>query len=732
MDDVQAVDYPLEKLKSVWVQKIRAAIKVKREQFGDVADECMAFFEDAYDMMFGDLKDRRKAALNADGPDTPSPNPTYGIVVNKIAEFVRIMGPVLYQKNPVRSVTPRKIPQIDLGPLELAPYLNQPVPPQLQMMGVDPMMLAQQQAQMAQQQRQTEIATSQAIDSVRAQLMGLYLNWSPQEFDLKESSRQAIDEALIKGRGVVWTELVETVDGNRKIVSSFYDSVDNLLIDPDATTLEDASWIAKECLHPIWQIEEDYNLPRGTLRTKGNMSSSASTAENSVDVDGELKKAKGETNDLLRYWKIWTKMGMGDNLKGAEEKLQGAFDSFGRYCYLVVAEKVPFFLNLPPALLSAPMDEQVAGLLQQSVSWPTPCWGMLGKKWPVRTLDFYKVPGSVWPQAPCAPGLGELKAIQWIMSFLVGKINNTCRDFIVIPKAANDELKEKILKGTDLELLEVEQTHPGTIDKLIGFIQHPNINGDVWKILEALQEQFNQRVGLTELMYGMSGRQLRSASEAKLKGDYLSVRPDDMSDRVEDWARDVAEAEAFAVRWHLTGQDVAQVIGNPYAPLWDQFIASASIDSIANDLEYRIESGTARKPNKERDIAVIDESAGYIFGPLIQIAMATQDIAPVNAWIAQWCKSRDIDPEPFMIQPPPPPPMPAPQEPPPDSGEEKKKKPEKPAEPAPQEQQAPPPQAAPQQIMPMTDPISAALATQMPLIIPSVSRLAPVIQGLPR
>ena len=183
--------------------------------------------------------------------------------------------------------------------------------------------------------------------------------------------------------------------------------------------------------------------------------------------------------------------------------------------------------------------------------------------------------------------------------FLVGKINNTCRDFIAIPKATSDEIKEKILKGTDLELLEIESTAPGTIDKLVYFIQHPQINGDVWEVLKALQEQFDRRVGLSELMYGMSSRQLRSASEAKLKGDYLSVRPDDMSDRVEDWARSIAECEAFHVRWHLTSEDVKRVIGQPYAPLWDQFIASAEIDAIANDLEYRIESGTARKRSEE-------------------------------------------------------------------------------------------------------------------------------------
>lgn len=731
MDDVLAADYPLEKLKALWVKKIRAAERQKQDAFGDVADECMAFFDDAYEWMYGDNADRKKSGLQAaDKEDSVKPNPTFGLIINKVAEFVRIMGPHLYQRNPVRTVTPRKIPMLDLGNLEIAPFLQQQPQPQFAAMGIDPMMVAQQQAAMAQQQRQAQVETSQTIDKVRAQLMQAYLNWSPQEFGLKDDSRQAIDEALIKGRGTMWTELVPTADGQKHVVGSFYESVDTLLIDPDAKTLEEATWIAKECLHPVWQVEQDYNLESGTLTGKGNMASADSSAKTLTDEDGLSKKAKGETNDLLRYWKIWTKMGIGDRLKDADPQLQGAFDQFGRFNYLVVADKVPFFLNLPPTLLSAPMTPEVQQQLSEAVSWPTPCWGMLGKDWPVCCLDFYKIPGSAWPQAPIKPGLGELKAIQWIMSFLVGKIHTTCRDFMAIPKATSDEIKEKILRGADLELLEIEQSNPGTIDKLVYFIQHPQINGDVWKVLESLMDLFDRRVGLAELMYGGSSTQSRSAEESKLKGNYLALRSDDMSDRVEDWASKQAEREAFTIRWHLAGADVAQVIGQPYVQLWDQFITSASVEAIANDLEYRIETGSARKPNKDKEIAVIDESAGYIFGPIVQLGMAMANVGPINAWMEAWCKSRDLDPEPFLFPPPPPPMPPAPPSP-PDKETAKDKTAEPKEEPG---ESAPPPQAAPAPppLSLMGDPLQAQLSTQMPLMVPSVSHLLPFIQGLPQ
>jgi hypothetical protein len=43
-----------------------------------------------------------------------------------------------------------------------------------------------------------------------------------------------------------------------------------------------------------------------------------------------------------------------------------------------------------------------------------------------------------------------------------------------------------------------------TITEIVQFLQHPPFNGDIWKVIEAVAEQFDRRVGLTELMYGQS------------------------------------------------------------------------------------------------------------------------------------------------------------------------------------------------------------------------------------
>jgi hypothetical protein len=45
------------------------------------------------------------------------------------------------------------------------------------------------------------------FDQVRGASWSGVINWSPNETDLRGESRLSVDEALIKGRGVLWTEI---------------------------------------------------------------------------------------------------------------------------------------------------------------------------------------------------------------------------------------------------------------------------------------------------------------------------------------------------------------------------------------------------------------------------------------------------------------------------------------------------------------------------------------------
>src|SRR5262249_36622282 len=162
-------------------------------------------------------------------------------------------------------------------------------------------------------------------------------------------------------------------------------------------------------------------------------------------------------------------------------------DVFGDFVYLVVADNVPFPLNLPPEVCRCLGQDDPAvaqAALQQAgprLQWPTPFWADDG--WPFVELDFHPVPREAWPMSHIKPGLGELKFLNWAYSFLAGKIKNACRDFIAVAKSAGEELKENIRVGRDYTILEVEAIHD-SIDKVVKRHQHPPFHPDIHNAMQ--------------------------------------------------------------------------------------------------------------------------------------------------------------------------------------------------------------------------------------------------------
>jgi hypothetical protein len=625
------VDNPLEGVCKHWLTKIRLALEFKKVEFQDQAEECWRFFDTSYEWLYGGKEGARGFAWTGPGD---KPKTSFAVTINKVAEGVQLFGPVLYHRNPARLVHPRQVPAL---------------PPELFGGMADPA------AVMIQQQAQMQVDSQRAEDQARADLLAHYLNHTPEALDLKVESRWAIDEAIIKGAGVLWNELYQPPGGGPLMVGSFYDSVDNLLFDSDATAMRDATWCARKCVQPAWRVEREYGLEPGSL--KGHHESHGRQAEVETDPAGAHRRNQGKTNDLVTYWKVYSKMGAGARLEGAKfgEEVDAGLEQLGEHCFLVLAEGVPHPLNVGPAVQEqAGQDPQA---LVRALRWPTPHWA--DDSWPCTVLTFHDRPGKLWPMSHFKPAMGLLKFLNWCYSFLAGKIKNACRDFLAIRKSAGEELKTAILHGQDYELLEIQEQHGGTIDQVVQFLQHPPFHGDIWKVLEALEAQFEKCVGLTELMYGETAVQMRSAQEAAVKSSQLNVRPDDMAQKVEEWAKRVARGEALACQWHLTGADVTPVLGAVGAQLWDRLVAGADPAKAVFELEYRVEAGSVRKPNVEGQIKRMEMALQQLFQPLWGLALQTGQVGPVNALITDWAKANDVDASNYLIQPPPPPPAPA-------------------------------------------------------------------------
>lgn len=631
-------------LKSIaqgWLKKIELSLKHKRP-FTEDAAESMQFFDGPHNWFWRDQYSKGDYGYNR----AISP-PGFRMTVNRVFEAVKLFASVIYHRNPVRSVSPTRFPF---------------VPPDA--VGINP------QDQMAMQQYQ--MAAQQTVDldtrrQVVADLVQRYLNYTPNELDLKTHSRRVVDEGIIKGMGVWWTELVTDPGTGVNMIGSFADSVDNFTMDPDATEIEDILWCARKCVHPLSVVAAKYGVSEDDLR-KNLEGKTARTTEEQGSLTwsadgGPHSKRTGKTNDLVTYWKVYSKTGFGDRLKDSPKEQRGVFESLGDNCYLVVAEGIPYPLNVPPQLMQQtmaadPMQPAEDQGIFTAVQWPIPFWAEAGG-WPFVPLMFHRKPGYIWPISHIKPGIAELRFINWAMSFLAQRVATSCETLIGVSKAADQDIKDQILAQSEggFKIIELSEMLGRSVQDVVSVFQLPNVTGEIWSVIQAVTEMFDKRVGLTELAYGMTKSQMRSATEAQVRAEQISVRPDDMAEVLENAMSLLARREAMAARWLLRGQDVAPILGPVGAVAWEQHVASLEPGEVAREFEFRVEAGSARKPNKATRQEQM-QMALQTLGPVLQQMIPMGIVDPFNALISDWADSLDIDAEPYLVPPPPPPPPP--------------------------------------------------------------------------
>lgn len=643
-----ADENPLRPIVTTWLKKIDLAKKHKKA-FQEDADEAMGFYASDPATMWDDAK--AKSGYNK-GIDAPP----IRICVNRVWEAVRLFSAVIHHRNPQRAVTPKEYPII--GPQLLGIFPQPPVPqmgPEGPVMGPDgqPVMMPDPGMQMYQQGLQQQQMMWERRKVV-SQLLEGYLNYTPNELDLKRHSRKVVEEAFIKGASVWWHELYQPPGSQVRMAGSFYDSVDNLVWDPDADEFDDIRWAARKRVQPIDEVAAKFNLSREDL--KGHMESYDSRSR--ADERGyESKRRNGQTNDLICYWEIYSKTGFGDRLKDADKELQGKFDALGPNCYLAVAEGVEFPLNLPPALLQEEVGE--GGIPQQffmSAQWPIPFWAEPGG-WPFTLLAWHGKPGYSWPVSLIRPGIGELRFINWAMSFLATRIATSSQTLIGVAKAADPDLKAKILEKSEkgFNVVEISEAVGRSVNDVISVFQQPGVTSDMYQIISEVTALFDRRVGLTELIYGMTRASFRSAAEAAVKSEQISVRPDDYANTLEDALSEVARKEAILARWLIYPQDVEPILGPMAAQAWQMHVQNESPDAIVREYSYRVEAGSARKPN----IATKTENLNnflQIVMPVAQGLMQAGQPDLFNGLLTSWGKVNQMDVSDYLVPPPPPPP----------------------------------------------------------------------------
>lgn len=627
------LDNPLKPIVDLWLQKIQVAKQFKEERFGKFARECHRFYNHSHNWMWLEGMSVQDGGFLSEGAFGNSGKPTFLVQINKVFEAVALFGPALFHQYPEVNVTPVRRPQI---------------PPQL--LGVDVRNpYAAQIAQQLEYEYQMEFATRQTY----ADLKQFYLNWLQVETAKKESARDAITEAVVKGLGITVTEMHQPPGSQIRYPRSVYRSCDDYVKDPDASYNEDVQWIAIRNVQPVNKVEERFGHPEGSL--KGHLQSLGSQAALLTgDPSGQLSR-NNSSHDLIEYWEIYSKNGFGERLRSTQfHSPKSDFDTtvFGDFTYIVVAHGVPFPLNIPSAVIGKE-DPRVTYLRTQ---WPIPYWidSASASGWPVSELGFYKDPNSVWPISLIKPAIGEIRFVNWCMSFLADKVAASCTTYFGVLKDAAEDIRRQLdSPNSPYRVLEISRLMGKSIDEVISYIQAPEFPQHIWGMIAQVMEIIDKKTGITELMHGLTSRQMRSATEADVRQQNIQVRPDDMATRVEDWLSVQAMKEAEAACWLNRFEDWEGPLGAQAAQIMTQYTQGQDFDRVVRDYDYKISADSARKPNKAQKLQNLYE-LGQLALPTIQ-AFALQGMTdPWNAFMGDVCVLLNLDPKRYQIQMPPP------------------------------------------------------------------------------
>jgi hypothetical protein len=657
-------------IKRTWLDAIQAGIDFKLREYTAEAEQCETFYgkdqKNLYSAEFtadvgivpSGLQGMTSGGVDGNIPRTP----IFNVRDNAAAQAVQILVPMFLHGEMVASVKPNKpfTPPPQLFGVQGDPNQPQPIPPPNNPQAIQQYIqqeMARQQFFMATQQSEMEFADR----TYRSGIIEATINYILKECNLKEEARPALRDMIVRGMGLLHTEMVDMPNGTGRLAGASYMDDDRIVIDPDAKRIRDAKWVAILCEHDVWEVAKQYQA-YGVKEEDLNASNVSTVGDRLTRHQYDSSPRK---NNVFRYWKVFSRCGIGARLKPKSERSEifsMIDESLGDYCYIVVAEGCDFPLNLTPEIEQMAMQTGGIQPYQVVTSWPCPFFYDNDDPWPFTAGWFHERKGSPWPKSHLSFSLGYLNFMAWILGFLAEGAYRNSRGAWIMDETVSEKVVEWLKNGQTDEIIKITRGVGGEpIKSLIEYFEGPKFNGDLIGLYEFMNKQYQDMSGLTDLLQGQMDRQIRSAEEASVLQSASQLRPQDMAAKVTAWLSRVVRKIAILLRYSQSGQDLAVILGQFGAQAWDTGIRTQNMAELFREANYSVETGKGRVPDVNAELENINQAMQFFFPPLMQAYMSNGDPSAVNGIIEAWGKVRqmnEVDIDKFMMKPfiPPPPP----------------------------------------------------------------------------
>lgn len=381
-----------------------------------------------------------------------------------------------------------------------------------------------------------------------------YADYSARHGELAKQMRRCVDHALLRGRGVMWTGY----NDKKGIVQDIFDRADNLIVDPDAKTVEEQNWQARKRVKPRWELMARYPDSAAIIQQ--------------LPVYGKPdhgKKQSDAQSDLICYYEVWMGVGASNYMQSMEVVTGDQIETNAKKKYVIADGKVLY-----------------------EGDWEIPFFHI--DEWPGSYLDLIERPGCVYPLQPMEPGMGHLRAMNYAYTTFITKWRYMSRTpFAAIThngQGIESDQLFKVLRGEHIDVL---------LAKFAGTDEPPDINkyfqridwGDpvpgferLWQILSS---EFEKSTGLAEVLYsGTTPTQLRSAKAAELVEQNSRTRSDSMRESVTQFLEKIYRKRLFAARFLHPSEDIGKLFGPEAAKIWGEI---ASPEAVAREQQPRMQ-----------------------------------------------------------------------------------------------------------------------------------------------
>jgi len=590
----------LRSLQELWCKRIEEAKQAKEMQFSAEAD----ILWEQYDTRFDDI-----AVWDYDQIHYPK--------LNKFREFVDLYHPFVLTNTPTRRVSVRR-PQFPEEIFQQA--------------------VAASGMSYSDWDRQIRMALDTA-----ALLLEWWLQFCSEQYDLLREARMAIIEALVKGRGLVWHGYLPT--GTGIVPASFFESVDNLFIDPTAITLRDAGYIIRKRQVASWLLADQLGVDEEKL------------VEKCVKAEELSKFYLNHDIPVLTYYEVYSRIGVGTRLAYPDDELrewQDALDELGPYIWLAISPTAEYPLNLDPDLIQGNVER-----LRQAVAWPVATYGDVLHPWPCTVLDFAPNIGDPWARSPLASGYPIQQALNRIYYYIVEKAQRTARVLLVVPSYLDSKVIHALEDSTPFEVVPVDQKQIADVaQQVIQPLNLPPMTMELWTLLKEMEQQFAKAVGLDPILYGAQpDKQPRSAAEVQIRHQAASSRALAMAERIEDWMSRIAAKEGMITRLHVPFTQMAALFGEPVpmtaegqplpggplSAIWASQVTVTDPVQAGTNFHFQVVSGSGRRKDKQQQSQAAVFLAQTLLPSIVQAASKTGDYTNVNRVLERLANALDID-----------------------------------------------------------------------------------------